>query len=114
MNGESLLRLHDLDLLLVEFRAVEAAGRRARAVPETPPGLERERARLIGHLDPRWRQHYERAHQRYGAALAPVRSCVCQGCYVSLPRSSAPAPGEAFTMCASCGRILYWPPRAGS
>jgi predicted nucleic acid-binding Zn-ribbon protein len=114
MNGEMLLRLHDLDLLLAEVRAAEAAGRRSRSAPVPPPAVEKERARLIARLDARWRQHYERAHQRYGAALAPVRACVCQGCHISLPRSSSPAPGEALTMCASCGRILYWPPRAAS
>ena len=105
-----LIRLSDLDLLLAETRESEAVARLRRA--GLPIGdaaaLERERARLAERIDSRWRPHYERALKRYGSAVANVRGRVCQGCFMSLPRSASPGESDAVSLCESCGRILSW------
>ena len=71
--------------------------------------LERERARLIAALDRRWAGLYERSLARYGRGVTLVRERVCQGCFVTLPTSAAPPPGESgLHLCEGCGRLLYW------
>jgi predicted nucleic acid-binding Zn-ribbon protein len=108
--GDTLLQLHDLDVLLLEARDAAAVSRLRRAglaIGDTAP-VERARARLLAALEPRWKQHYERAWRRYGNAIAAVRGRVCQGCFMGLPRSACPAESEIVTVCESCGRILYW------
>jgi predicted nucleic acid-binding Zn-ribbon protein len=109
--AEGLLRLHDLDLLIVETHD-PAASQRLRQMGfdlEAPEVLERTRARLMGDLDPRWVGHYERARGRYGRGLVQVRGRACQGCFMTLATSAAPAAGESLTLCESCGRVLFWP-----
>ena len=105
-----LLLLHDLDQLLTEWRDPVLLARLRRAGLECRgvEPIEKARARLLHHLDARWRHQYERAHRRYGTAVAPVRGRVCQGCFMALPRSAAPASPDAISVCESCGRILYW------
>ena len=107
---EALLQLHDLDLLLGELRDPSNVGRLKRAgFPlGDPSAVERLRARCLSRLEPRWRPHYERALRRYGAAVAAVRTRVCQGCFMALPRSASPGDPDALSLCESCGRILYW------
>ena len=106
----TLLQLHDLDLLLGEL-GVPHARERLRKLgfePGPPETLARARARLVASVERRWAQHYQRVKQRYGRAVAAVRLRVCLGCFVTLPTSAAPGPGESLTVCESCGRILYW------
>ena len=110
MNSlETLVRLHDLDLLrrMLDDRA--AAARLADlGVPAAPAdGFERARARLASVLDRRWLTIYERALARYGRGLAAVRERVCQGCFITLPTSALPGPDSPM-MCESCGRVLCW------
>jgi predicted nucleic acid-binding Zn-ribbon protein len=107
-----LVLLHDLDLLLREIQDSEARLRLKRlgfAVDHTAL-LERARARLAGTVDRRWMTLYDRARHRYGRGVVSVRSRVCLGCFVTLPTSAQPRPGEPheLTVCESCGRILYW------
>ena len=106
----ALVQVHDIDLLVREVECRIAISRLKRL--GFPVGdvvvLDAPRLRLLSQLDPRWLSHYERARRRYGMALAAVRSRVCQGCHVTLPRSAAPPEDEPLTLCASCGRILYW------
>jgi len=105
----ALIRLHDLDLLLAELREVSLAARLRRAgfALGDARDLDAARARRFGELDPRWRHHYERAGRRYGAAVASVRGRVCQGCYMTLPRTASRGDAESVSLCESCGRILY-------
>src|SRR5262249_42752011 len=74
------------------------------------PRLVAARAGLADGIDRRWPLPYERTHQRYGRAVAAVRDRVCSGCFVTLPTTARPRPGDASTpqQCESCGRILYW------
>ena len=108
---QAVLELHDLDQLL-EFIHDESRASRLRRLGyaiEGLPVLERERERLAGSLDRRWLSLYERSLGRYGRGVTLVRERVCQGCFVTLPTSAAPAPGEAqLHLCESCGRLLYW------
>lgn len=106
---DQLVRLHDLDLLRQQVLDSAASARLAALgfKPADAVPLERARLRLVGHLDPRWLNVYERALGRYGRGLAAVRGRVCQGCHITLPTSALPAP-DAPKMCESCGRILCW------
>ena len=107
-----IVHLNDLDLLLGEL--AESAGRaRLKKLgfsSNGPARVEAARHRLATEIDRRWLTAYERAHQRYGRAVAPVRDRVCLGCYVTLPTTARPGPGGEgpLTVCQSCGRILYW------
>lgn len=106
-----VLELHDLDQLLIllcdEARVAEL--RRCGYVLGEGSALERERAKLAAGIDRRWLGWYERSLGRYGRGLTLVRERVCQGCFVTLPTSTAPAPGEGHLhLCENCGRLLYW------
>jgi hypothetical protein len=105
-----VLELHDLDLMLAELRHPKSAARLKKLGFEVGPtaALERARAKLLGQMDRRWLNHYERAGKRYARAVAIVRDRVCQGCFITLPTSVSPSADEALTLCESCGRILYW------
>ena len=108
---DGLLRLHDIDLLareLAEAGALDRLRHMGFEVGATDV-LDRTRARLLGELDPRWVAHYERARGRYGRGLVQVRGRACQGCFMTLATSAAPAAGESLTLCESCGRVLFWP-----
>jgi hypothetical protein len=72
------------------------------------PRLAHARAKLVETMDRRWALVYERAHRRYGRAVAAVRDHVCTGCFVTLPGTARPRDGEMLHVCVSCGRILYW------
>ena len=107
----AVLELHDLDQLLELVRDDERASRLRRLGYglEGMAALECERDRLISALDRRWAALYERSHGRYGRGITTVRDRVCQGCFVTLPTSAAPPPGEAqLHRCDNCGRLLYW------
>lgn len=110
--GDTLIQLHDLDLLLSEAgdRAVLGRYRRVGLTLGEPAELAASRARLLEQLDPRWRHHYERALGRYGTGIAGVRGRVCQGCFMGVPRSATPGE-ELLMLCESCGRVLLWEPR---
>ena len=107
---DAILKLHDLDLLLLEVQDPQARGRLKKLGFEVgdPAPLSQARVRLLGTVDRRWLNHYERAHRRYGRAVAVVRDRVCQGCFITLPTSASPGTAGALTLCESCGRILYW------
>ena len=106
-----LIELQDLDQF-AEMAGVPAHAARLRKLGyslENLEGLERERARLVGLLDRRWTSLYERSLARYGRGLTAVRARVCQGCFITLPTSAAPPPGEAMVhLCEGCARLLYW------
>lgn len=106
-----VLELHDLDQLLVMF-VDEASIEGLRRAGYSFGGvhtLEREREKLATGLDRRWLGWYERSLGRYGRGLTLVRERVCQGCFVTLPTSAAPPPGEGHLhLCENCGRLLYW------
>lgn len=106
----AVLQLHEHDLLLREAEHAGVAERRRRiGLPALErDALEKQRVKLAAAVDRRWLVQYERALQRYGRAVAAVRERVCAGCFISMPRSAAPPPGEPLTHCVSCGRILYW------
>ncbi len=104
-----ILRLHDLDLLFEEAMDPALVARlRGLGLEWRDPGaLERVRAQLHARLERRWLNAYQRARQRYGRAVVAVRDRVCQGCFITLPTSAAASAGS-FSVCESCGRILFW------
>lgn len=106
----AVLDLDELDGLIGELGSPEVVRRLTRLgfVPAGLADLERERGRLTEGLERRWAQHYLRARQRYGRGVVRVRERVCLGCFITLPTSAAPGPGERLTVCEACGRILYW------
>lgn len=107
---EGILQLQEMDLLEAELSDPKNVLRLRRLgfpEPELPP-LERARERLLTRLYRRWLNHYVRARARYGRAVAVVRDRVCQGCFITLPTSAAPSGDDPFTLCESCGRILFW------
>ncbi len=109
--ARAVLELQDLDQLLELARDPESRAilERAGFTFEGAPALERDRAKLFTSLDRRWASLYERSLLRYGRGLTLVRERVCQGCFVTLPTSAAPPPGEGgLHLCESCGRLLYW------
>lgn len=112
--ADRLLRIHDLDLLSLELGDAGAAPRLERAGFRIGAlhRVDSQRARLVDGLDARWRQHYERALKRYGSGVAAVRGRVCQGCFVTLPRSAAAGIEDGVSICEACGRILFWSPPA--
>lgn len=111
MSIRAVLELYDLDML--REMALEpqrmAKLRRAGYAVDGEKLLDRERVRLAGLIERRWLSLYDRSHARYGRGITLVRDRVCQGCYMTLPMSAAPAPGESLLhLCESCGRLLYW------
>lgn len=108
---KDVLELHDLDQTMSFLRDPARAGKLKRMgyVLSRLSGLERERERLTGLLDRRWLSLYERSLGRYGHGITRVRGRVCQGCFLTLPTSAAPSPGDAqLHLCENCGRLLYW------
>jgi hypothetical protein len=106
-----IVQLQDLDVLIGSLEAPERAARwRRLGFPGGDPStLHRERERLVASCERRWVNLYERAQRRYGRGLTSVRGRVCQGCFMQLPMSAAPAAGEALLhVCESCGRLLLW------
>lgn len=108
---EAAAALHDLDLLSREL-ADRASVARLRKLGFELGGIERiarERGRLALQLERRWILAYDRAHQRYGRAVAAVRDRVCSGCFITLPSIARPRTGdEGLMICQSCARLLYW------
>lgn len=106
-----MVELQDLDLLLSSLAPPTASARWrklgfARGDVDL---LRRERERLLGSCERRWVTLYDRAQRRYGRGLTAVRGRVCQGCFVQLPTSAAPAAGEVqLHVCENCGRLLLW------
>ena len=112
MNPATLvLELHDLDQLLELARDPSCRSRLTRLGFhfEELGALERERTRLAAGLDRRWANLYERSLARYGRGVTLVQERVCQGCFVTLPTSAVPPPGESgLHLCENCGRLLFW------
>lgn len=106
-----MMELQDLDLLLSSLEPAGATARWrklgfARGDVEV---LRRERDRVLAGCERRWVTLYDRSQRRYGRGLTAVRGRVCQGCFVQLPTSAAPPPGEVqLHVCESCGRLLLW------
>lgn len=108
---QGVLELHDLDQLLLLAQDPVSAGRLKRMGfgLDGFAAMARERERLAAGVDRRWLNWYDRSFHRYGRGVTHVRERVCQGCFVQLPTSAAPPPGEAHLhLCESCGRLLYW------
>lgn len=107
----ALIELQDLDQFaeLLEDSGRLAKLRRLGYSLDKLDTVDRERERLVGALDRRWTTLYERSRARYGRGLTAVRARVCQGCFITLPTSAAPPPGEAMVhLCEGCARLLYW------
>lgn len=103
-----MMRVHDLDAVLRQVEDAPVWGRLGYAI-EHAAVLERERERLLAGMDRRWTVLYERGLKRYGRGLTPVRERACLGCFVQLPHSAAPPPGECMLhLCDGCGRLLHW------
>lgn len=111
IDARRVLELHDLDqllLLLSDAPSVEGLRRVGYSLAGAA-SLARERDKLSAVIDRRWLAWYERSLGRYGRGLTLVRERVCQGCFVTLPTSAAPPPGEGHLhLCENCGRLLYW------
>jgi predicted nucleic acid-binding Zn-ribbon protein len=106
-----VLELNDLDQLLELAHDPDCRAKLERVGYhfEGLAALERERQRLLAHIDRRWASLYERSLARYGRGVTLVQERVCQGCFVTLPTSAAPPPGDSeLHSCESCGRLLYW------
>jgi predicted nucleic acid-binding Zn-ribbon protein len=107
-----LVSLGDVDLLLHEARDERSRVRLRKLGFQLGElaGLEAARARLAAAVGPRWLAVYERARLRYGVGVAPVRERVCQGCFVTLPTSTASRPETQGSpgLCECCGRVLFW------
>jgi len=106
-----VVELHDLDqlLMLASDEGSAAALRRMGYTLGGVPALVRDRERLVSRIERRWLGWYERSLGRFGRGLTLVRHRVCQGCFVTLPTSAAPPPGEGHLhLCENCGRLLYW------
>lgn len=111
MNAlETLLELHDLDVMRTELADVRGVSRLRKLGFSFPAAaeLDRLRASMVAEVDPRWVTHYLRTQGRYGRGVTVVRGRVCQGCFIKLPTRAAPSDGQPLTNCESCGRILYW------
>lgn len=106
-----VLELHDLDQLL-RLVGDESVAPQLRRMGYTLDGiamLERERERLVSRIERRWLTWYERSLGRFGRGVTLVRERVCQGCFVTLPTSALPPPGEGqLHLCENCGRLLLW------
>jgi len=108
--ARTVLELQDLDQLLelASDPACRARLGRAGFNFDGLSSLERERTRIVAALEHRWASLYERSLGRYGRGVTLVRERVCQGCFVTLPTSAAPPPGEGgLHLCEGCGRLLY-------
>lgn len=106
-----MLELQDLDLLLSTVEAPDASARWRKLGFATADvaTLRRERERLLADCERRWLTVYERSRSRYGRGLTAVRGRICQGCFVQLPMSAVPPPGEVqLHVCENCGRLLLW------
>jgi predicted nucleic acid-binding Zn-ribbon protein len=108
---ELLIKLHDLDLLLKEYRNPETVKKYKKlGFKFMEPSVEVVRARqeLCQHIDPKLLAAYERIMKRYGdRALVPVVNEFCGGCYSKLPAELVTHQSELLT-CPNCGRFLYW------
>lgn len=105
---KQLMLAHDLDTVLREAEAASSWKRLGYAMGNPAP-LLRERDHLLGAQERRWTLLYERGLKRYGRGLTPVRDRVCLGCFVQLPVSVAPSPGNStLHLCEGCGRLLHW------
>ena len=115
----SMVELQDMDLMLGDLAGPDMAARWRKLgfIAPDEAALRAERDRLLARCERRWVSVYERSLRRYGRGLTPVRGRVCQGCFVQLPTSAAPPPGETqLHVCESCGRLLLWrqPPLPGA
>ncbi len=111
MSARQVLELQDLDdlLALVSDRENVARLKRVGYSVGRLDGLAAHREALAQRIERRWHLAYDRAAARWGRGLTPVRQRVCQGCFVTLPTSAAPQPGESsLHVCEGCGRLLWW------
>ncbi|MFN8588070.1 MAG: hypothetical protein U0704_09760 [Candidatus Eisenbacteria bacterium] len=112
MNAvHAVLELQDLDDLLVLANDRDACAKLKR-LGFTLSGGEHVRAAreaMAPRLERRWLLAYERSLTRWGRGVTMVRAKVCQGCFMTLPTSAAPPPGDSVLhVCESCGRLLWW------
>ncbi len=110
IGSPGVIELHELDLVADEAQRDDVRQRRRKlGLGELDlEAIERQRAKVVGAQERRWLVPYERARQRYGRGMATVRDRVCSGCFVTLPRTAAPADSPGLGHCESCGRLLYW------
>jgi len=96
---------------------VEAEKDRARSRTATDQQflqqVKEERAGLVGTLDPKLLQQYERIRKKWnGRAVADATDGRCASCQISMrPQYFQDLKkGEKLLTCESCGRILYYNP----
>ncbi|MBI5788762.1 MAG: hypothetical protein HZA78_07915 [Candidatus Schekmanbacteria bacterium] len=73
-------------------------------------GLE-VRTRIAGEISPRMIAEYTKlAQKRAGLAIAAVKNCTCQGCFINIPAQDYEElkVGDKIYFCSHCSRILYW------
>lgn len=82
--------------------------REAEALADALTAMQGERKRLVGGLDPRTLNEYERLRHSAGHAVSRVESGVCQWCRVVIPpKDIQHARAGTLAHCTNCGRILY-------
>jgi predicted nucleic acid-binding Zn-ribbon protein len=71
--------------------------------------LDEKIEEMVGSLDARTRQRYERLASRNNRPVVPVIRGTCYGCFVSVPTalSSDADRNEELRFCDNCGRFLY-------
>jgi predicted nucleic acid-binding Zn-ribbon protein len=82
-------------------------------VKQSVERMQRERAELVGHLDPRLLATFEMvARRRNGVAVSEARDGVCTICHVRLRPQifNTVRRNEEIIQCDSCNRILYFVP----
>lgn len=98
---------------LAELRRQHTAGRPAleqqvEDMAENLVGMRAEREELLGQIDPRTLNLYDRLRVSSGHAVSHVAAGVCQWCRVTLPpKDIQHARAGALVTCTNCARILY-------
>ncbi len=104
---ESLITLHDLDLLLKGINHEKKAGFE---VTKHREELLQAREKVMNQLEPNLIARYEKLMDRYPTAVTPVIGGICYGCFVTLPSAFVvrKSKNEEVSTCPNCGRFIYW------
>ena len=109
---QRLSHLQDLEMMIREAEDAQAKeleegmGFRLMGLEKLHSAREKWRAQI----DPRDLRLFDRIMKRHNRSIVPVEDRICLGCYMALPTSSGPPPGDLDRLltCENCGRILYW------
>jgi predicted nucleic acid-binding Zn-ribbon protein len=100
------------------YQEIETQIRAEKAAIEEDASHDREEMQKLqaewnttsAQADPQIIQHYENlAHQGNGVAVVPVKSAVCQGCYMNIPPQmyNELHRFDKLMFCPHCQRIIY-------